>query len=106
MYHLMYHIKLNYQENFLIGQFMNYLGHYIRLYSLRFYFIEFSFSRLFRLANRTMNNSQAWYDWCNTHEPTIDVSEPGIESDACLWHINIHACSIGRSVPYCGPWYF
>ncbi len=51
-----------------------------------------------------MNSSQTWYHWCNTHEPTVDVADPAIESDACLWHINTHACAIGRSVSYCGPW--
>ncbi len=57
-----------------------------------------------RLSNRTMNSSQSWYHWCNTHESTYDVSDPRIESDACLWHINIHACEIGSSLRYCGPW--
>ncbi|CAF3566678.1 unnamed protein product, partial [Adineta steineri] len=56
------------------------------------------------LSNRTMNNSQSWYNWCHTHESTYDISDPKIESDTCLWHINIHACEIGSSIPYCGPW--
>ncbi|CAF1038615.1 unnamed protein product [Rotaria sordida] len=59
---------------------------------------------LYTLSNRTMNNSQAWYHWCKTHEPTVDPTDPRIESDACLWHINIHACALGRTVTYCGPW--
>jgi hypothetical protein len=33
MFHLMSHIQFNYHQNSLIGQFMNYLNHYIRLYS-------------------------------------------------------------------------
>lgn len=57
-----------------------------------------------RLANRTMNTTQAWHHWCNTYQPTIDVDDPNIALDACLWHINVHACAIGRSVSYCGPW--
>ncbi|CAF5024975.1 unnamed protein product, partial [Rotaria sp. Silwood1] len=56
------------------------------------------------LSNQTMNSSQAWYHWCTTHESTVDPTDPRIESDACIWHINIHACTLGRTVPYCGPW--
>ena len=59
---------------------------------------------LIRLSNRTMNSSQAWHDWCKTHQPTVDVDDQRIETDACLWHINVHACVIGRTVSYCGPW--
>ena len=51
-----------------------------------------------------MNHSRAWYNWCRTRQPTVDVTDPRIETDTCLWHINIHACAISRSVPYCGPW--
>ncbi|CAF4298169.1 unnamed protein product, partial [Rotaria sp. Silwood2] len=59
---------------------------------------------LYTLLNQTMNSSQAWHHWCTTHEPTVDPTDPRIESDACVWHINIHACALGRTVPYCGPW--
>ena len=62
------------------------------------------FSLSLRLSNQTMNTTQAWYQWCKEHQPTIDVDDPNIASDACLWHINVHACAIGRSVQYCGPW--
>jgi hypothetical protein len=51
-----------------------------------------------------MNSSQAWYHWCKTHEPTVDVDDQRIASEACLWHINVHSCAIGRTVSYCGPW--
>ncbi|CAF1403604.1 unnamed protein product [Adineta ricciae] len=59
---------------------------------------------LYTLSNRTMNSSQSWYHWCHTHQPTFDLSDPKIESDVCLWHINVHACGISSTVPYCGPW--
>jgi hypothetical protein len=81
---------------------MNYLNHYIRSYSS--FSINKNIFSLIRLSNRRMNSSQAWHHWCNTHEPTIDIADPKIQSDACLWHINVHACAIGRSVSYCGPW--
>ncbi len=68
--------------------------------SIEIYFVALRI----RLSNRTMNTSQAWHHWCNTHQPTVDVDDPTIETEACLWHINIHACAIGRSVSYCGPW--
>ena len=85
---------------------MNYLNHSTRTSSE--FFIEsmccFSLSLSLRLSNQTMNTTQAWYQWCKEHQPTIDVDDPNIASDACLWHINVHACAIGRSVQYCGPW--
>ncbi|CAF3206506.1 unnamed protein product [Rotaria socialis] len=59
---------------------------------------------LYSLSNRTMNSSHAWHEWCYNHEPTVDATDPRIESDTCIWHINVHACALGRSVPYCGPW--
>ncbi|UJR09649.1 hypothetical protein I4U23_013883 [Adineta vaga] len=59
---------------------------------------------LYTLSNQTMNSTQSWYHWCHKHQSNFDVSDPKIESDVCLWHINVHACEIGRTVPYCGPW--
>jgi len=38
MFHLMSHIQFNYHQNSLIGQFMNYLNHYIRSY-FSFFFL-------------------------------------------------------------------
>lgn len=76
----------------------------IQVCSFGFVFLmNYSYYRI-RISNRTMNSSQAWYNWCNTHEPTVDPSDPRIESDTCVWHINIHACSLGPTVSYCGPW--